>query len=287
MKHLLLGTLVVAGLCWFGYTRWVAAHRSPPAPAPTTPAIAAPTAPLKPGDAPPAPIAAPPAAAAAAPIEIVAERPAPPEPASALLAASVEGAKPWPKTETPFIEPTRPTAPPRLLPQIELKDVLKDNNLYDDTAFGISATVPEGWKVTSASRWGLNNSENTVSLRTDTPSTARPSIYYQEYPYGYPELEGPNAYLQRVAQNKENQRIASGLADYKNVPSSFEFTNINGNPALSYFGVYTRGNDVQTEFFVRVLGKKGYVMITVPGRMEDVQALMPKIKEMAASVKLP
>lgn len=185
------------------------------------------------------------------------------------------------------MEPTRPSAPPAFRPQIELKDVLKEDNVYDDTVFGISATIPAGWKVAGASRWGLNNSENTVSIQPDNPSTARASMYYQEYPYGYPELEGPEAYLRRVAQNKENQRIAGGATDYKNVPSSFEFTTINGNPALTYFGVYNRGDEVQTELYVRILGKKGYVMFSVPGRMEDVQAIMPKVKEMAASVKVP
>lgn len=287
MKYLLLA-LVVAGLCWLGYSRSVrsatpavaTAARSESVPPPMPAVAKAPTPPpiVTRVEAPP-----PPPARAALP-QTVAESPAA---ATAVLAATVEGAKPWPKVETPFIEPTRPTAPPTLRAQIQLEDVLKENNLYDDAAFGISATVPEGLRVVGARRWGLNNSENTVSLQTETPSSARPSMYYQEYPSGFPEAEGPRAYLERVAQNKENQRIAGGMADYKNVPSSFEFTDINGNPALTYFGVFTRGNEVQTELFVRVLGKKGYVMFFVPGRMEDVQAIMPKIREMAASVKVP
>lgn len=112
-------------------------------------------------------------------------------------------------------------------------------------------------------------------------------MYYQQYPNGYPELEGTTAYFQRVAQNKENQRVYDGVSNYKNVPESFEYTEINGNPALTYFAVHTRGDEVHTEFFIRILGKKNYVTFFVPGRMEDVQAIMPKLKQMAVTVKVP
>ena len=178
-------------------------------------------------------------------------------------------------------------APPAALPQIVLADVLGPNNLYHDDTFGISATYPEGWTVAGANRWGTNNSENTVQLNPGTDTTARAGMYYQMFPNGYPELEGSEAYFRRVAQNKENQRISGGVTDYKNVPSSFEFTEVNGQPTLSYFAVFSRGAEVQTEYYVRVLGKKGYVMFTVPGRLEDVQKIMPQIKQMAATVKVP
>lgn len=100
-------------------------------------------------------------------------------------------------------------------------------------------------------------------------------------------MEGAEAYFRRVAQNKENQRVTGGIADYKNVESSFEFAQLDGNPAVSYFAVFSRGEEVQTEYFVRVLGKKGYVMFFVPGRLEDVQKIMPQIKQMAGTLKVP
>lgn len=186
-----------------------------------------------------------------------------------------------------MVEPTKPAGLPAPLSQIVLNEVLGPDNLYQDEAFGVSATYPEGWTVRGAARWGANNSENTVSLVPDTPTSATPSMYYQMYPNGYPELEGTEAYFRRVAQNKANQRIASGVTDYNNVPSTFEFTQFDGNPAVSYYAVFTRGNDVQAELFVRVLGKKGYVMFFVPGSLEDVKAILPQIKQMASSVKVP
>lgn len=193
---------------------------------------------------------------------------------------------PW-EVQSAVTEPTRPLVAPTALPQIVLNDVLGSNNLYHDDAMGIAATYPEGWTVRAAGRWGTNNSENTVALVPNYETSARPSMYYQLYPNGYPELEGTEAYFRRVAQNKENQRVASGATDYKNLPSTIDLTEINGNPAMSYVGVFGQGEQVKSEFFIRILGKNGYVMFFVPGRMEDVQAIMPQIKQMAATVKVP
>jgi hypothetical protein len=228
----------------------------------------------------PAPVASMPAAALSS-IQI---SPLVPPPGSTI---GYVDPKPWPVIPPPIVEPGKPNGPPAPLPQINLTDVLGPNNFYHDDVFGVSATYPDGWSITGANRWGVNNSENTVPLRPDVASTARPSMYYQKYPNGYPELEGVEAYAQRVAQNKENQRITGGLTDYKNVPASFKIEQLDGRSIVSYFAAYTQGDDVRTEYFVRVLGKQGYVMFFVPGKMEDVQAMMPKIDQMAKTVKVP
>jgi hypothetical protein len=282
MKYVLIAMVAVA-LCWIGInqlnkaTHPVDVSASSPAVS-SNPIVKAapPTPPPKPPvtSLPPTTPLAPPATAPATTV-------------AASTPATAWPVVPWPNISSPVVEPGKPSGPPAPLLQIVLSEVLGPNNLYHDDAFGVSATYPEGWRVSGASRWGVNNSENTVGLVPDTEATAHPSMYYQMYTTGYPEIEGVEAYFQRVAQNKENQRIASGVTDYKNVPSSFEVTQSDGNPVLSYFAVYTRGDVVQTEYFVRVLGTKGYVMFFVPGSLDDVQAIMPQIKKMASTVKVP
>ncbi|MEO7411849.1 MAG: hypothetical protein ABIZ81_00710 [Opitutaceae bacterium] len=286
MKYLVVAALVAA-LCWFGISRF---NRADSPRAISAPPIVAPQLVVKV----PAPVplakpdkATPPTPAFAPPVETVVSTPLapaiPPPPVSSPLIV-VPAWNPFP---SPIIEPSKPVGPPAPLPQIAMADVLGENNFYHDDAFGVSAIYPEGWSIGGARRWGTNNSENTVGLIPPTPSTAQPSMYYQMYPNGYPELEGSEAYFRRVAQNKENTRIAGGMPDYKNLPGSFEFTEINGNPAVSYYAAYNRGDEVRAEFYVRILGKQGYVMFSVPGRMDDVQAIMPQLKQMAASVKVP
>jgi hypothetical protein len=90
----------------------------------------------------------------------------------------------------------------------------------------------------------------------------------------------------KQAQEKEASRVPA-RPDYKNVPESFSYYNINGSPALSYFATFTQGDQVMTEYFVRVLGPKGYTMFFTTGRLEDVKAIMPQVKQMAGSLKGP
>lgn len=112
-------------------------------------------------------------------------------------------------------------------------------------------------------------------------------MYYQMYSDRVPDLSASEAYLRQIAQSKEDSRSGNGTSDYKNVPSSFEFKQIDGRPALSYFAVFTTGNQVMTEYFTRILGQKGYVMFFTTGRLEDVQAIKPQIDQMASTVQVP
>lgn len=172
--------------------------------------------------------------------------------------------------------------------KIDLNLVLDPDNRYHDDMVGVSAHVPPGWKVREAARWGDGYRENTMWMQPDGATTANPSMYYRAYRdneaadrYGNVE-----ALMRTMAQKKEESRTGGGFADYKNVPESFAFTEINGNPSLSYFATYTQGNDVKTEYFIRILGPTGYVMFFTTGRLEDVKAAMPQLQKMAGSVKV-
>ena len=57
--------------------------------------------------------------------------------------------------------------------------------------------------------------------------------------------------------------------------------------AMTYFATFTRGDQVMTEHFIRVLSPRGYVMFFTTGRFEDVKTIMPQLKQAASTVKGP
>jgi hypothetical protein len=178
-------------------------------------------------------------------------------------------------------------------PQMSLSEVLQPNNLFHDAVFGVSVTYPAGWSVRNAQRWSDNNHQNTVFLAPPPTSHAVPSMYCKLYTVGAPPPDGPPApnapesFFRATAKTKEKLRTSNGLTDYKNVPESFEFTQIGGHPALTYFAVFTQGNQVMTEHFIRILGQKGFVLFFTGGPLDDVKALIPQLKQMAATVAVP
>ncbi len=152
--------------------------------------------------------------------------------------------------------------------------------------FGVSVTYPEGWSIKQAMRWGKDNRENTVFFQPPDGSAAIPSMYYQKYLEGAPSTaDDAEAKLREQAAKKEASRQASGAADYQNDPSSFVFREIDGHPTLSYFATFTQNNEVQGEYFTRVLGSQGYVMFFVRGPAKDVQASIAAVSQMAGMVR--
>lgn len=254
MKYFVV-LVVLAALGWLGFQRYLSGRESR-AEAVASAAIAA-----------PAPASAAPAVQAAPLTAVVA-----PKATSQLVSAAPA------KTEDS-------KAPIK----IDLAQALGPNNQYSDSLVGLSVTLPEGWTIRDAIRWGDGHRQNTVFLKTAVPSTASPSMYYKPYT---PEESssiasmGAQALLREQAQKKEASR-SSGGSDYKNVPDSFHFFDVNGSPAMTYFATFTRGDQVMTEHFIRVLGPNGYTMFFTSGRFEDVKAIMPQLKQTASTVKGP
>jgi hypothetical protein len=172
-------------------------------------------------------------------------------------------------------------------PQMSLAEMLLPNNGFHDPLFGVSMSYPEGWSVRNATRWGQNNRENTVFFSPGGDSQAVPSMYYQNYTDGPPPFGSSEAFLREQARKKEEQRNPGGVNDYKNDADSFVFREIDGRPTLSYFATFTRGDQVQAEYFMRVLGQRGYVMFFVRGPAKDVQAIIPAVHKAGGTVKVP
>jgi len=170
-----------------------------------------------------------------------------------------------------------------------LKEVLGPNNLFNDASYGVSVSYPQGWVVRGAQRWGKNNGENTVFFAPPAPSNARPSMYYQMFSPTMPKPEPGKieVYLRDIAESKERSRIGAGLSDYKNVPESLEIKQIAGRPGVSYFAVYTLGGQTMEEYFIRIVGEKGYVMFFVQGPAADVSSIRATVDRMAETVQVP
>ena len=261
MKYLILIVAVVV-LGWFGFTRYIANSQA------TVENMSAP-----------------------APVAPHAE----PVPTTSVLSSSPAAIPPR-VTTTPIqvvqaaaSEPTAPAPNPNAPIKIDLKEALGPDNRYQDSVVGLSVMLPEGWTVRDAIRWGAGHTQNTVFLKPDVASSASPSMYYKPYtPQEAASLlsTGAEALLREQAQKKEASRIP-GAADYQNVADSFSFFDVNGSPAMSYFATFTRGEQIMTEHFIRVLSPRGYVMFFTTGKFEDVKVIMPQLKQAAATVKGP
>lgn len=261
MKYLVLVVTVVA-LGWFGFTRYLATSQATAENKIAAASIAPPAKPTPPSSA----LSATPAAI-------------PP-----LVPSRPSRVAPAPASDSTATAPD-PNAPIK----IDLAEALGPDNRYHDTVVGLSVQLPEGWTVRNAMRWGPAHSENTVFLTPDVSSSASPSMYYK--PYKAEETAtlsgtGAEALLREQAQKKEASRLG-WAPDYKNVPDSFSFFDVNGSPAMSYFATFTRDDQVMTEHFIRILGPKGYVMFFTQGKFEDVKAIMPQLKQAASTVKGP
>lgn len=159
---------------------------------------------------------------------------------------------------------------------------------YTDQATGVSVTLPDGWMIREAYRWGTGHRENTVVL-SPKRGRAAPRMYYQ--PYDAKALKDMasgdlHGMLREQAQLKEASRRRIVL-DYRNVPGSFVFFEVMGRPAMAYLATFLGREEDSAEHFIRVLGPKGYVMFFTSGPLEDVEALIPQLMQMAGSAMGP
>jgi hypothetical protein len=171
---------------------------------------------------------------------------------------------------------------------IPLEELLRPNNTLRDPVFGVAATYPKDWQVGDAARWGKNNLENTIFFVAAKPMKSRPSLYYQPRSnFDSPQPGQELAHFRYTAGTKEQQRIRSGLSDYRNVEDSFHFSKINGRPAFSYSAVFSRAGQTHFEYFTRVLGEKMMVMFFVQGPIEELDTMRRATDQMAATIQVP
>lgn len=164
-------------------------------------------------------------------------------------------------------------------------EILSAENVINDSEYGVSLTFPQDWTVKNAIRWGSNKS--TIFFNPPEGSEAIPSVFYQKFSEAPPDRAYAEAVMRDQARKKEAARLKDGIVDYKNDPESFRYREINGNPTLSYFSTYMNGDEVEAEYFTRILGEEGYVMFFVRGPADDVSALITPVTDMSETVTPP
>jgi hypothetical protein len=188
---------------------------------------------------------------------------------------------------TPFFALAALTfAGPAWAQEIPLRDLIAPNNQIHDAQYGVSFTVPAGWDVRGAQRWGQDNKENTIFLSAVWPSESRPSIYYAPIR----EVLGPGQaeeYFRRTAVTKADSRVKGGMRDYANVPESFVMKKINGRETLCYHATFSRGPVKMVEYFTRIAGDKVMVMLFAQLPLEEFATLKPELDQMMATAKVP
>lgn len=173
---------------------------------------------------------------------------------------------------------------------IPVSELVGANNVIRDQLYGISVTHPAGWQVRGAQRWGKNNQENTIAFMPIWPLASRPSLYYQpksNFNTPAPEPGQEEAHFRLTAGTKAASRVASGLRDYKNLEDTFDFTKLNGRPAVRYVASFTLNGKKQYEYFIRVLGDRMMVMFFTQGPAEELEVVREEIDKMSASVVVP
>lgn len=159
---------------------------------------------------------------------------------------------------------------------------------YTDQDTGVRLTLPQGWMIREAYRWGTGHQENTVVL-SPKRGRAMPRIYYQPYnAEALATIAGGDirGMLREQARLKEASRRRHVL-DYRNVPGSFSFFEVNGRQAMAYSASFLGREEDFSEHFIRVLGPNGYLMFFTSGPVADVHALIPELMQMAATVQAP
>ena len=170
--------------------------------------------------------------------------------------------------------------------EVDLKDFLGPNNSFHDPVFGIALTYPAGWEVVGGVRWGKDNGENTFRFQPIWPSEARPGLYYQLFSATSPRPSDFEAWFRESARKKAESR-SQGAKDYQNVPETFLFKTIAGQPSCSYLATFTIGGRKMAEHFVRIAGQTAYVMFFTQGSAEEVEAVRAEIERMAETVRIP
>lgn len=170
---------------------------------------------------------------------------------------------------------------------IPLDELVGPNGSLRDDMYGITGTIPSGWSVRAASRWGKNNKENTIFLQPIWPLESRPSLYYQPVSNtDWTPAESPEAYFRRTAGTKAASR-QSGISDYRNLEDTFTFLQINGRPAFRYVASFTQNGQKHFEYFTRVQGEKMMAMFFTMGPEAELETLRREIDQMSATLHVP
>ncbi|MFZ1145578.1 MAG: erythromycin esterase family protein [Bryobacteraceae bacterium] len=160
-----------------------------------------------------------------------------------------------------------------------------DSKEYRDSEYGVAFTLPPGWSVSQAQRWG--NRETTVFLNA-TQSEATAALYFRVA--AAPEKISPDEIRQKLRSETEAkvaQRATEGLAGYRIRPDSYQYREINGRQALACVADYTLEGRAMAEYLV--YARSGQVLALFFARMPagELDRFRERFDTVANSLTLP
>jgi len=126
----------------------------------------------------------------------------------------------------------------------------EDGQEYLDEETGVSLTLPLGWRLPTAVRWG---NQETTAYFNDRESKPFGALYFRifEEPLD-PSLDATRQRLREEVGPKATQRIGEGLSDYRIDAQACRERTIGGRPALSCVGEYTQDGQPMVEYLTWV-----------------------------------
>lgn len=173
--------------------------------------------------------------------------------------------------------------------RMDLDEVIKPNNVFQDPTEGVTFVYPKGWSVRGGDH-GSSDDETESAVYFDAPrrSRAYTTVYYQLYSQSAsapPATIPLEKFTRMVAAEKALNRLTRGLKDYKNLPESFVFAREGKRAVLKNLATFSKDGKPHAEYFIRIFGPVGYVIFNVIGPAPDVRAAMPDVDRMASTVK--
>ncbi len=185
------------------------------------------------------------------------------------------------------------TRPRRNSPVIPLDEIAGPNNSIADRKLGLSATLPAGWTIVSATRLmpDFNNPvwpDGFTGIQLLSPE-AQPRIMYQSITDGKAiAATEVDAWLRnRASQIAANKSVGRGVTEYKNRPAGFVSRTVGGRPAMSWAADYKRDGKDWIEDVTLIYGEHIHAMIVVQALATEIEAIRPKFESLVESVRLP
>lgn len=161
------------------------------------------------------------------------------------------------------------------------------NHTLRDAKLGLTATLPEGWTLAGAGRWG--DQQQTLFFNADDADEAQPALYYKIYRTSQPMTDPALAQWYRdEAAKKQTQRRASGMSDYTNRADSLKSRTLGANAVVSWSADYTTSDgDKWAEYMVdlRTSGGNAFFFLRAPA--DQIEKLQPAVDAFMGTLKIP
>jgi len=155
---------------------------------------------------------------------------------------------------------------------------------YRDEEMGVSFSLPTGWNIQNAARWG--DHETTAFLKGQEPKWFT-ALYFQIYPN--PQDGAPEAVMQRLRKDvapKVAQRISEGMSDYHINMETCVARKVGGRVALSCRGDYTEKGQPMAESLTWVGSEKTYALFFGRAPVADFERFSAQFDQIIETLKI-